>query len=62
MNDIDDEIDSCEGDRYDQEEDCPKCNGTGKIPLFTSISDCVVCEGTGVNLEKAGYYDQPQTD
>lgn len=27
---------------------CPQCNGSGKIPLFTSVIDCDACEGTGV--------------
>jgi DnaJ-class molecular chaperone len=66
MNDIDFfndyENDSCEGDRYDREQPCPKCKGTGKIALFTSVVDCAYCEGTGIDLHAAGYYDGPQTD
>ncbi len=34
------------------EDDCPRCEGTGKQPLFTSLVDCETCRGSGRKTEK----------
>ncbi len=57
MSDIDDEP-----DRYDLEEKCPQCKGKCWYADFLLRRDCELCEGTGVNLQKAGYYNQPESD
>lgn len=62
MSDIDDDYITCSGDRYDHEPPCPECKGRGKRVYFQLLKECERCEGTGVDLEAAGYYDQAQTD
>ena len=31
-------------------EECPRCGGTGEVPLLTSVRTCQRCEGVGVVL------------
>jgi len=31
-------------------EECPRCDGTGEVPLLTSVRTCQMCEGVGVVL------------
>jgi hypothetical protein len=42
--------------KFDSDGKCVACKGTGKIPLFTSLADCDVCEARGQkylsNVEK----------
>jgi RecJ-like exonuclease len=37
--------------KFDPGGKCLTCKGTGKIPLFTSLADCDVCEGCGYKRE-----------
>jgi len=48
--DFDDEYDyadSGDGDYETERTKCLKCDGTGKIPLFVTLSKCPACQGCG---------------
>jgi DnaJ-class molecular chaperone len=52
-------------DMYDDEDyevertKCLNCKGTGKIPLFVSLSECPACKGLGeIEKNSSQKYDQ----
>lgn len=49
-------------DEFEDEPECPKCQGKGWIAPFRLRYDCDYCERTGVDLIAAGYKDPEYDD
>jgi len=37
---------------FDSDGKCLTCKGTGKLPLFTSLANCDVCDARGFSLKQ----------